>query len=281
MNNFLQKENLTMLWDVVSDENIFKFLSKNIQNKVSDVFLSNIKGFYENEKSKTTNFMDMNKKYILLILNYIKQNYPQELPNKITILKEDTEPITYEEIHNEKISEFEKNLKLKQDEFEGSIKLKVPEKPNFSDKLDQPIGEMDKMIKEITAKRNYDVEEINRYYKDTSTQHVNNWLKPQETSLKSEKLQINTQVNEEIKQTKSKHVQWSDNNIELKINEDANELQENQDIEEQNIFSKLKKINNNSDNNSDNILDEKIKQLENKFDMLNNKLERIIELINK
>jgi hypothetical protein len=63
---FLKKENIDTLWDVIIDEDIFKFLSRDIQGKVFQVFLDNIKGFFEVEKTNTTELIDMNKKYILL-----------------------------------------------------------------------------------------------------------------------------------------------------------------------------------------------------------------------
>ena len=68
------------------------------------------------------------------------------------------------------------------------MSLNVPDVPDFSDKTkDHPIGEMDKIIKEMTEKRNYEVEQINYSYK-SDINNVNNWLKPQETSIKTEKL---------------------------------------------------------------------------------------------
>ena len=82
---FLNKENLAMLWDLISDEEIFKFLSRDIQNKISGVFTNNLKDFFENEIIKQSNLMDINKKYIMLILNYIKNNYPNQQTNKIKI----------------------------------------------------------------------------------------------------------------------------------------------------------------------------------------------------
>jgi hypothetical protein len=69
-NPFLKKQNIETLWDVISEEEIFKFLSRDIQAKISDMFISNIKGFFEVERNKTNNLVDINKKYILLILNY-------------------------------------------------------------------------------------------------------------------------------------------------------------------------------------------------------------------
>ena len=39
----------------------------------------------------------------------------------------------------------------------------------------------------MTAKRNYEVEQINRRFGDSAEDNANNWLKSQETSLKTEK----------------------------------------------------------------------------------------------
>ena len=69
-NTFLNKDNIKMLWDVISDEDIFKYLKLDIQERISQMFVNNLRGFYETEKVKTNNVVDINKKYILLILNY-------------------------------------------------------------------------------------------------------------------------------------------------------------------------------------------------------------------
>jgi len=231
IHTFLQKDNINTLWDVITDEDIFKFLSRDIQNKISETFLENLKGFFHVESKKNNNLIDMNKKYILLILNFIKTNFSQKLPNKIKIFDDIPlkELITYEEIHNEKISQFDKDLIRRKEEFTNSMTLSVPEMPSFSDNFtDEPISEMDKIIKEMTLKRNYDVEQINNNYKKDDS-----WLKPQKTSIKNEKftnkLINNENNNENNYENKSKNVTWSDNK-EIDINT------------EENIFKKLKRI---------------------------------------
>ena len=83
--NFLHKENVNTLWDVISDEHMFKALNRDSQSQVLQVFSNNIKGFFENEKTKTTSLIEMNKKYIVLILNYIKNNFAEQKHNKIKI----------------------------------------------------------------------------------------------------------------------------------------------------------------------------------------------------
>jgi hypothetical protein len=132
-----------MLWEVISDEENFKFLTRDAQANVYQLFLNNIQGFFDNEKMKTNSLVDINKKYILIILNYIKKNFNIQ-PNKITIHQEPVkESITYEEIQNDRRSKFDRDLNRRQEEFEDAMTIKAPPVPEFADK------DRDKPIKEI------------------------------------------------------------------------------------------------------------------------------------
>lgn len=286
VNNFLHKENLNTLWDVISDEEIFRFLSRDIQSSVAELFTNNVNGFFDIEKTKSKGLIELNKKYILLILKHIERNYTQKVPNKLKILDEKPikEIITAEELHNERKSQFEKDLVKRQEEFEGFINVKTPPAPEFSDKLsDKPISDMDKIIKEMTTNRNYEVEQITK-----NMEGDNGWLNSTETSVKSEKITkqepnesrykyLNIDNQEQISPKKS--VTW-ENNVDIT------------DVElEENIFKKLKKVRppeietnmslsfaekNNSDNN-----DDKIKELQTEVKTLNSKLDMIIKLLQK
>jgi hypothetical protein len=229
--NFLNNENVKVLWDVVIDEDIVKRQSREFQENILNLFRSNLKGFYDVESQKTTNLIDMNKKYILLILNYankqIKQNVKPEY-RKIKILdelpeKKVNELITYEEIHNDKRSQFDKDLNRRQEEFSNSMSLQVPPVPKFTDNLDDgPIHEIEKAIKELTSQRNYDVEQINKSNNNSLSTNVDNWLKPQETSVKNDKLTPQSQ--------NIKNGNINGNNNRLKYLKTDNESVENQVI---------------------------------------------------
>ena len=195
--SFLNNENVKVLWDVVIDEDIIKRQSREFHENILKLFRSNLKGFYDVESQKTTNLVDMNKKYILLILNYANKQIAQNVKpeyRKIKILdelpqKKVNELITYEEIHNDKRSQFDKDLNRRQEEFTNAMALPVPPVPKFSDNLeDGPISEIDKAIKELTSQRNYDVEQISRSNNNNLNSNTDNWLKPQETSVKNDKL---------------------------------------------------------------------------------------------
>ena len=296
INNFLHKENLNTLWDVISDEDIFKFLSRDIQSKVAELFSNNFKGFFEIEKTKTSSLVDINKKYIMLILNHIKKTYTQQMPNKIKILDETPvkEVITAEELHNERKSQFDKDLFKRQEEFENIMVVKSPPVPNFLDKYeDKPIGEMDKIIKDMTAKRNYDVEQITK-----NSVVDDNWLKPQETSVKSEKITKGPQQikeSQQINESRFKYlnmdnqqqsptkkiVTWgnntetSDSEIEENLFKKLKRIKQPEIEFENNISLSFEEINNNVNN------DDKIRELQSEVKTLNSKLDMIIELLKK
>jgi hypothetical protein len=298
---FLQKENIETVWDVISDEEMFKFLTKDVQGKISQVFLNNLKGFYEIERTKTNNLIDINKKYIMLILTHIKTNYSQQMPNKIKIFDEPhvKELITYEEIQTDKKTKFDMDFDKRQTEFTTSMTLNVPEVPVFLDKYnDKPIGEMDKIIKEMNLKRNYDVEQFNRSYQSDINQ-VNNWLKPQETSLKSEKFiaepESNKNINNEVILSKNnsptkKGVTWetsfdddeSTQNIFKKLKTKKEEPNKKEEKEETNEKKEKEETNNITFTfQEDESYETKIRQIELEVKSLHIKMDTIIALLNK
>jgi hypothetical protein len=291
---FIQKDNVVMLWEVISDEEIFKFLTRDVQAKVYQLFLNNIQGFFDNEKM-TNSLVDINKKYILLILNHIKRNFNIQ-PNKITIHQEPVkESITYEEIQNDRRSKFDRDFNRRQEEFEDAMTIKAPPVPEFADKeTDRPIKEMDKILKEMQSQRNYEIEQINR--NQNSAVQVDNWLKPQETSLKTEKF---TPVEQNQTYSRFKFLdQESQEGVKDKKNVSFSNINEIQtfnieDEEDDNIFSKLKKIRENKkDEKKENITlqihdttvfennEDRLIKLEREVININSKIDKILELLN-
>ncbi len=282
-----------MIRDVISDEESFRYLSRDIQGRIYDLFINNIEGFFNTERTKTNSLVDINKKYILLILNHIKKNYPIQ-PNKIKIYNEkpSKELITYEEISDNRKSQFERDFTRRQEEFEDAMTLKAPPVPEFADKkTDKPIKEMDKILKEMQAQRNYEVEQINRNY--SSSTETNNWLKPQETSLKNEKISSNTNGNNNIGEQPYSRFKFL-NNIENQLSpkekksvsfSDNNELnifsEELHDEEDNNIFSKLKKQNvkENIHIEFNELSEDRIAKLERNVNNLMSKMDKIIQLL--
>ena len=296
--NFLKEQNVKMLWDVVSDEDIFRFLTPDNQSKIYQLFLNNIQGFSENEGTKTISLVNLNKKYILLILNHIRKTYPYQ-PSKIVIHNETPikELITFEEIQNDKKSKISIDFTRRQEEFEDSMTLKSPSVPEFADKkTDIPIKEMEKILKEMQAQRNYEVEQINRSY-NTSNQ-VDNWLKPQETSLKTDKFEAKLDIPQN--NNRFKYLNEIDQNLSPKKNVTFNsndqvntfisqlEVEDDEDI---NLFSKFKKVNKKEGNitleidetntKDTNLNEDRITKLERNVLNLTQKIDKIFTLLSQ
>lgn len=298
-NDFLTKQNVDLLWEVIIDDDLFKNKPKELINQIGSIFTQNLRGFNEAEKNNSSNLMSMNKRFIGLILNHSRSII---VSNKNPIKTKDL--ITSSDLQTERISQFEKDLSQRQNEFTSAMSLPVPPVPKFSDNnLDEPIGEMELAIKKALEQRNYDIEQVN---KNLNKSNADSWLKPQETSLKSEKIvpiknqksdsnpyYQNSHVQNTLKYIKiadenientvikkdiidlnqKKHISWEDENISLKIVD----KEEENDIIENNIFKKLKKItpeiNQEIDdsfkiNNRMNILEDKLEGLNNKIDLI-------------
>ena len=235
---FLNNENVKVLWDVIIDEDIIKRQPREFHENILNLFRTNLKGFFDVESSKTTSLVDMNKKYILLILNHankqIKQNVKSEY-RKIKILdelpqKKVNELITYEEIHNDKRSQFDKDLTKRKEEFTNTMALQVPPVPKFSDNLeDGPISEIEKAtIKDLTSQRNYDVEQISKNNNNNLNSNTDNWLKSQETSVKNDKMNpqlsningnnVNNSINNtNVNNSRLKYIKIDNDNLENQI----------------------------------------------------------------
>ena len=317
INDFLTKGNVDLLWEVIIDDELFKNKPKELINQIGNMFVQNLKGFNESEKNNSNNLINMNKKFIELILNrsYSIINFNK---NPIPPQKEkekEKELITSTDLLSDRMTQFEKELSQKQSEFTNAMSLTVPPVPKFSDNnLDGPMGEMDLAIKKALEQRNYDIEQLNKTL--SKSNQDSSWLKSQETSVKSEKLmpsnnvaqksnisKINTNENtikyikidqetignsiikkDIIDLNQKKHITWKDDNISLQIVDETKEQNDiNKDtIFEDSIFKKLKKItpqSNNVESKDINIINNRMNILEDKLEGLNNKVDLIIKLL--
>jgi len=294
INDFLEKENLELLWEVLIDEPLIKQLCDSLikYKTLMHIFQSNLNEFFNAEKNNCNNLIELNKKYILLIINYIiktnnnnnnktnqsephPQNESSMRPQYKKIRIHEDEPIkqsiTFEDIHNDRLNIFEKELNKKQEEFTNAMTLPVPQVPNFSDKLDEPMSEIELEIKRIQEQRNYDIEMINNTNKNTNGSSDANWLKPQETSIKNEKLiKINNITRQNANNNNNKHISWEDEK-----QESLYELKE--EPEEINIFGKLKKIITSNDNAVTPNYQTQIDEIKKEMSALNDKLDLILQ----
>jgi hypothetical protein len=166
-------------------------------------------------------------------------------------------------------------------EFESAI---IPQKPkalDFSDKTEEgKIKEMESLIAETVAKRNFDIEIIQNSF-NTNAIDPESWLKPAETSIKTEKQGFQVTTNKfvpDLSNKSKKNVSWDEPLNDVSTDNIQLTIVEKKDPTDNNIFAKLKKkpvvdepIASNSNNN----------QLIEQMTELNKKMDKLIELFMK
>ena len=298
--DFLTKQNVSLLWEVIMDNDFMKNKPQNEVSQIIDIFNVNLKKFHDS--TNNNNLTELNKNYITVIMNFINKNFNKPTPTPTP--PNEKKLVTYEELQNDRLSKFEKDLNSRQQEFTSAMALPVPPTPDFSDKKDEPLSEIEVEVKRYMAQRNYDVEQLNKTL--VNDNQASSWLKPQETSLKAEKLPLvqsnknplplvqsdknpikyikidnETNVSKNVIQkdvidlnnnnnnNKKKVISWADEirSDEIIANEIADEFNAEKQIET-NIFSKLKTIPSKKDELAD--LKEEMKVLHQKLDLILN-----------
>lgn len=234
---FIKAENVDMLWEILLDEP-FKNTPKEEINNLRQYFNSEIKLFYNtqlNNKNSNLNLLSLNQMFLEKIVP--SQNHLQMQPQI------HSQPQLYkaEDLQTERMNQFENQLTQKKQEFENAITLKKPQVPNFSDSSKSehiPINEMEALIAQTLAQRNFDISQFNN---NNKTVDAANWLKPAETSIKTEKQQNNNAAIKYIKIGREQLPTLTNEIID--INEPSKQEKKISWVDESNstnIFSKLK-----------------------------------------
>lgn len=267
INQFTNKQNIKMLWEVLLDELHVNTSNKTLISNVRTVFESNINPFSLRANHKS-NIMELNKQFlsqVVLAVNRLFPNIKQEQTIKrITISDEEvSDPYRIEDIHASRQTEFEKEVEQKRMEMDNYMTPQKPRELDFSDRnSDGKIKAMDSLVADKMTQRNMEIEQFqNNNYNNLSID-PDKWLKSTETSVKTEKTVIEQKpIITNNPNSRLKHISIdNNNNITLSINEteqkskkvswdDSHEIPLN-------IFSKLKKqpvIETNINDNSDNI----------------------------
>ena len=248
LSKFNNIPNINLLWDVLLDELCINTSNKTLVTNIKTVFESNIKLFTARCNPKT-HIMELNKQFLSQVVfavnrlfpNLNKQNQEQNI-KKINITNEESsEPYKIEDIHLSRQTEFEKGVERKRMELENYMTPQKPKELDFSyGDLDGKITEMDSLISEKMVQRNLDIEQLY----NSSNIDPETWLKPKETSVKTEKINrlqnklTNTNTNDKDFKKKVSFADFSSNNA------ISNNAISNNDINDPsliNIFQKLKR----------------------------------------
>jgi len=244
---FLDSNNISTLWEVIIDNETPTVATI---NDLRLQFIEAVKQF--NENGYHPDLFQMNKRFLTQFLSNNKVN---------SII-----PITAEEIQQDKKTQFERELNAKQHEFNTSINKIIPPTPKFQDDMDTPISEMEKLIAETVAQRNFEIEQIQQSVNKNWISNQEESTKPQSNSIKYIKIGEELDKERILPMKEKKTLTWSENleeNIQISIQEDMT----------QNIFSRLKSVPDKND-----IIMDSINNLHKKLDLL---LEKITILESK
>jgi hypothetical protein len=258
--SFMQQDNVEMLWDVLKDSVIYEFMPKDERVLFRQHVVENVRGFYNKERHDTQSLMEMNKKFIEVMLNSLKQ------ATSLQQVKRPPDLYTAKHIQDDRQQQFERQLTQKKEEFDNAINVKAPPVPNFSDKADAPISEMESLIAKAVAQRNYEMEQIHKLNSSNPTSQQ--FLSAQDTSLKNEKQRDNDNALKQIKISKEdigqKYVEPSVIHLKAPIKQQPPQQLEkritiNEELNETHYYNNVAASqHNNGNNNINNDVDESV-----------------------
>ena len=230
VSKFLNKQNLKLLWDVLLDELKIDPTNKPVLTNIRTVFESNINPFTKNTSiNSNVQLVNLNKQFLSQVVIAVNRLFPnlgrEQDFKRIQISSEEViGPYKIEDIHEARQDDFENQLKIKRNEFENSINLQKPKEVDFTEKIDDgKIKEMDALIAETIARRNFDIEQINKVT-NLNVEDPENWLNPQKITKNTneknkeplEKQDLNFYSKLKLKQIEpntKKNVTWDDDNL--------------------------------------------------------------------
>lgn len=152
MADFTSNDNKSILWDILSEQNLFEGIDAKHKYEIKDVFEQTIllvekqgRGLSLIEKNK-----EVIKNMVISLETFKRQQQTPSVPRQYT----------NEELHLERQKAFERELKRKQTEFDG-LNRTIPEKIDFSDKADEKIGDkIDSLLAEAIASRERELKQV-------------------------------------------------------------------------------------------------------------------------
>ncbi len=251
VNEFINDTNLRMLNEIIFEDQSISKKSREELVELNSFIKRIIPQFYEKEKKNQRDLINMNKlflEYVFSVIHGVQGTQKKPI-------------ITNEQIKEQRQNQFERDLEMKKKDFSSIMDVSVPERPKFEDSgIDGPQEEIDVVMKRVMAQRNMDINQTINYKGFNTKQDIEKWLKPSETSVKTEKHDYSTSQtqSQSQKQQKIKYIKIDNEIIDntilknqvIDLNEKGNKQvtwgevkeyneQQTPDIE---LFSKLKRV---------------------------------------
>ena len=206
MNSFLSRENVDMLVEILLDDKPNK-----TQGDVNQIIqeINVFRNTHLNSSAvSNVSLLELNQQFLKRMISQtqpLQQSLPLptsskpslELPSSLqspsnSNMSLQSSGYRNEDLKAERLDFFDKQLNQKRQEFESAITLKKPTPPIFEDSkmLDKPISNMEELIAQTMAQRNFDISNI-------GSTPSSDWLSPISTSVKVEKQEFNGQEEKE------------------------------------------------------------------------------------
>jgi aspartate-semialdehyde dehydrogenase len=104
--DFLTKQNVSLLWEVIMDNDFMKNKPPTEISQIIDIFNVNLKKFHDS--TNNNNLTELNKNYITVMMNFINKNFNKPTPTP----PNEKKLVTYEELQNDRLSKFEKDFNI-------------------------------------------------------------------------------------------------------------------------------------------------------------------------
>jgi len=196
MAGFAENSNKSMIWNMLLENGTFNKLTNEQKPQITENFDKIVREINSTEPNET--LVNKNKSLILKITEVTNTMY-----NSSPITK--TEPITSSEIIGLRREQFSDSLKNKQSEFDTFMKRETPSDIDFSDKLDEPIRNLDSMISQAMASREIDMNStfppppLQKTTKSSSNNFVTNLVIGRSVDISSEPIKIETSESHNLK----------------------------------------------------------------------------------
>ena len=225
-------QNKELLWTTLQESGAFTGLTRDQFQPVQSAFDRAVQ--QAAAASSNASLGDVNKQIIRDFVQVLRSfQAPPQMPPQMPPKKKKVELVyRAEDIQNERASEFDRQLREKQAEMDSFLTLKKPTDVNFTDaglKEDKPIGdEMSRLIAQELAARERELVQ----------------LKPEDIKKAQQWIGTDTNANEVASPSFKKSVSFSNINT-TNVIEEEHEAEEFEETAF--IFSKLKKIKDETD----------------------------------
>jgi hypothetical protein len=164
MTDFTSIHNKGIVWGLLIEQNFFNGVDQKHKLEIKDLFEQTI--LIVEKQGRGLSLIEKNKEVIKTMVISLDSFKKQSIVNT-------PRQYTNEELHKERQNMFERELKRKQTEFDGLTRT-TPESIDFSDKLDEKIGDkMDMLLAQAIAVRE---KQLNQVVQTINPEIATKWI---------------------------------------------------------------------------------------------------------